>query len=140
MGVLERLYDGAVVCERGDTCRVFSPCSSALTTPPHQDYYYVRGDTRLWTAWIPLGDCPRELGGLAVLPGSQRHGLAPLAGEGSGKQGGDVDAAVTWMTTDFACGDVLMFSCLTTHRALENRTPDRLRVSADFRYVPASLA
>jgi ectoine hydroxylase-related dioxygenase (phytanoyl-CoA dioxygenase family) len=37
-----------------------------------------------------------------------------------------------------AAGDVLTFHSHTVHRALPNRTADRMRLSADFRYQPAS--
>jgi hypothetical protein len=136
-GVLETIFEGPALGERGDTCRVFSPNTPDLTTLPHQDRYYVRGEPALWTVWIPLGDCPIELGGLAVAPGSHREGLRRHAGEGSGRQGVEIPPGVEWNTVDYRCGDVVMFSGFTLHRALENRTADRLRVSADFRYEPA---
>lgn len=138
--ILERVIGGPVVSGYGDVCRVFSPNAPELTTLPHQDGFYVRGRPGLWTAWIPLGDCPVELGGLAVLPGSHRHGLRAHAGEGPSRQGVDVAADEVWATADYRCGDVLLFHRLTLHRALENRSPDRLRVSADFRYGPAEAA
>jgi Phytanoyl-CoA dioxygenase (PhyH) len=136
IGILADIYRGEVVSGRGDTCRVFSPGCPELTTLPHQDHHYVRGDPALWTVWVPLGDCPRALGGLAVLPASHRTGLWPHAEEGSGRQGVDVGPDVVWAGADYRCGDVLMFNGLTVHRALENRTVDRLRISADFRYEP----
>lgn len=134
--VLEAVFGGAVRAGRGDTCRVFAPGRPELTTLPHQDHHYVRGSTDLWTVWIPLGDCPRALGGLAVLPGSHREGALPHAGDGEGRQGVDVGPEVVWSAPDYRCGDVLAFNSLTLHRALENRTADRLRLSADFRYEP----
>ncbi len=138
-GVLETIFPGPVRTGRGDTCRVFAPGRPELTTLPHQDHFYVRGSAALWTVWIPLGDCPRALGGLAVLPGSHRDGLLPHAGEGSGRQGIEVGPDVVWAAADYRCGDVLAFNSLTLHRALENRTADRLRLSADFRYDPGNL-
>lgn len=136
-GVLEALFEGPVLGERGDTCRIFSPRTPDLTTRPHQDRFYVRGIPPLWTVWMPLGDCPIELGGLAVAPGSHREGLMRHAGEGSGKQGVEVPPGLAWHSADYRCGDVVMFSGFTLHRALENLTADRLRVSADYRYEPA---
>ena len=32
------------------------------------------------------------------------------------------------------CGDVLLFHSLTVHQARDNRSPDRIRFSCDFRY------
>jgi ectoine hydroxylase-related dioxygenase (phytanoyl-CoA dioxygenase family) len=139
LGVLERLFGEPPLDGQGDTCRLMSPAARALTTRPHQDRFYVRRSDRLWTVWIPLGDCPIELGGLAVLPGSNRGGLLPHSGEGEGRQGAEVSPDETWAIADYECGDVLMFSCLTLHRAAENATRNTLRASADFRYVPASV-
>jgi len=135
--VLEELFGEAVMTRRGDICRVMSPGTPELTTVAHQDHFYVRGSERVWTAWIPLGDCPNELGGLAVLPGSHRRGLLPHFGDGSGRQGVEVEDAV-WATADYQAGDVLFFNCLTVHRACPNTTADRIRISADYRYQPAS--
>lgn len=139
LGVLERLFGEPPLDGQGDTCRLMSPAARALTTRPHQDRYYVRRSDRLWTVWIPLGDCPVQLGGLAVLPGSNRSGLLPHSGEGEGRQGADVTPEATWAIADYSCGDVLMFDCLTLHRAAENTTQNTLRLSADFRYVPESV-
>ena len=137
IGILEKVFGGTVMADRGNTCRVMSPRVPEFTTPPHQDYYYVRGSTELWTVWLPLGDCPTEHGGVAVLPGSRAWGLLAHAGEGPGRQGATVSDDSVWATTDYECGDVLMFHCLTVHRALENLSQDRLRVSVDYRYQPA---
>ncbi|HEU5107343.1 MAG TPA: phytanoyl-CoA dioxygenase family protein, partial [Micromonosporaceae bacterium] len=49
------------------------------TTPgiyPHQDFV-VEGVPDMFTSWIPFLDCPRELGGLAILVGSQNQGVVP---------------------------------------------------------------
>jgi hypothetical protein len=133
LSVLEDIAGGPVHTRRGDICRITAPNTPELTTVPHQDHYYVGGSTDIWTAWIPLGDCPRDLGGLAVLPGSHRHGLLPHAGEGTGRQGVDFQDQV-WATIDYRAGDVLLFHCMTIHRALPNLNSNRLRLSADYRY------
>ena len=136
IGVLEKLYDGPVATDRGSVCRVFAPGRPELTTKPHQEYFYVRGTTDLWIAWLPLGDCPLELGGLALLPGSNHQGLLEHTGEGVAKYVAKIPEEATWATGDLECGDVLMFNCLTVHQAGDNQTADRLRISADFRYQP----
>jgi ectoine hydroxylase-related dioxygenase (phytanoyl-CoA dioxygenase family) len=138
LDVLARVFNEPPRTDRGSTCRIMSPHATEFTTPPHQDHYYVRGSTQLWTVWMSLVDCPAQQGGLAVLPGSHMWGLLPHAGEGPGRQGVTVSDHNAWATADYACGDVLMFHCLTLHRALDNRTADRLRVSVDYRYQPSS--
>lgn len=134
LAVLREVCDGSVASHEGDLCRVVSPGSADFTTLPHQDRHYVRATGELWTAWLPLGDCPLELGPLAVLPGSNLSGLMPHAGEGAGKQGIAIAQEETWASQDLAAGDVIFFHGLTVHRALDNVTSDRLRISVDYRY------
>ncbi len=104
-------------------------------TPPHQDFPHIQGSTDTLTMWIPIGDCPRSLGGLRVLEGSHLGGLAPVdAAKGPG--GLRVDASdddPRWRTTDFQCGDAIFFSSITVHAATLNED-DILRLSADYRY------
>lgn len=136
IGVLEKLFGGPVLTQQGDVCRVMAPNQPELTTPPHQDRFYFQEAADLWTVWLPLGDCPLALGGLAILPGSHRLGLLAHSGERIGPHIESVDEAAVWAAGDFWRGDVLMFNNLTVHRAGENRTPDRLRISVDCRYKP----
>ncbi len=88
----------------------------------HKDYGVVQD---MFTSWVPLGDVPRTLGGLAIEPGSQkavRVRYRPLYGLEPG-----------WLTTDYHAGDVLVFHCLTTHAALPNHE-NHLRLSAEYRW------
>lgn len=134
--VLEKLFGRQVEAGLGDVCRVFGPGWPELATKPHQDHFYVGGTAELWTVWLPLGDCPAELGGLAVLPGSHRQGLLDHSGEGDAKYVAAIPEDAAWAFGDYACGDVIMFNSLTLHRAGPNLTADRLRLSADYRYRP----
>ena len=122
----------------GDVCRLVSPGDPALTTPPHQDAAYLKDAERVWTAWLALVPCPRDLGPLAIWAGSNHGGLRPHAPveAGGGVVGTTVPEEAIWSTGDLALGDVVLFSALTVHRALDNVTPDRLRVSVDYRYRP----
>lgn len=105
-------------------------------TQPHQDFQYIRGSLDTLTAWIPLGDCPRRLGGLAVLPGSHRLGfrehVRSTGAGGFGVPTAGIDAP--WLSTDYRAGDVLLFPACTIHAALPNRGVHEMRLSADFRY------
>jgi ectoine hydroxylase-related dioxygenase (phytanoyl-CoA dioxygenase family) len=136
LAALERLAGGPVEAHAGDACRVMPPRRPDLTTRPHQDHFYLRGDARLWTAWIPLGDCPIGLGGLAVAPGSHRAGLLAHGPGFGGKAGVDVADDDVWVAGNYRCGDVVVFHSLTLHRALVNESADQLRLSADYRYRP----
>lgn len=118
--------------------RLVFPGHPEITTPPHQDYRNNQGTPNLTASWIPLGDCNREDGGLAVLEGSHRCGLLPIQYHlGPGNRTAKLPPAVSalrWVSTDFKLGDVLLFPALTVHSALHNTDPDNMRLSVDFRH------
>ena len=116
-----------------NTCRVYSPHPD-MATQPHQDANYIRMLGDFWTVWIPLGDCPCELGPLALLAGSHNGGLREHSGLGIVDGGVEVPNDATWSTTDFQRGDVVIFKPHTLHCSLPNRSGDCLRLSVDFRY------
>jgi ectoine hydroxylase-related dioxygenase (phytanoyl-CoA dioxygenase family) len=131
------LGDSAFPHPLGITRLVF-PNNPEITTPPHQDYRNNQGTANLTAAWIPLGDCPVEQGSLAILEGSHKAGLLPLQYHlGPGNRGAVLTPELLelrWVTADFKAGDILLFPSLTVHSALENRHPDAMRLSVDFRY------
>ena len=116
-----------------NTCRVFSPHPD-MATQPHQDAHYFRLIEDFWTVWMPLGDCPREDGALALLAGSHHGGLRDHTGLGIVDGGVVVPEDTVWTSGDFSCGDAVLFRPHTLHRSLPNRSETRLRLSADFRY------
>jgi ectoine hydroxylase-related dioxygenase (phytanoyl-CoA dioxygenase family) len=117
--------------------RVTFPFLLSATTPPHQDFHYIRGAVETYSCWTPLGECPIELGGLAVLPGSHRRGFMEHTVKSSGVGGSGVpleEEELGWHTSDFGLGDALFFHSYTIHKAMPNLTEDTLRVSTDNRY------
>lgn len=135
---LETLFGEDVLAHPRNILRVIFPRSAAHTTPPHQDHFYIGGSRDTWTCWFPLGDCNVELGSLAMVPGSHLTGFLDVhQAKGAGGRAVDVDDGETWVGGDFACGDVLFLHSLAIHQGRPNKT-DRLRLSCDFRYQPAS--
>jgi Phytanoyl-CoA dioxygenase (PhyH) len=116
-----------------NTCRVVSP-HPETTTRPHQDLHYVGLADEFVTVWVPLGDCPLALGTLAVLPGSHRRGLLPHYGVGIIDGGVEIEDDVVWQSGDAHTGDAVVLTQLAIHRALPNRSGNRLRLSVDLRY------
>lgn len=112
--------------------RVVSP------TPPHQDFPLIQGTANTWTCWIPLGDCPRAMGGLSVLRGSHRRGYLPIQpARGAGGIAvplcpGDTD----WVEGDYDAGDIITFSSHTLHKALRCEDRELIRLSLDVRFQP----
>jgi hypothetical protein len=135
LSVLDAVYDGPPTAYPGDICRVVSPETADLTTPPHQDAWYLRNADTLWTAWLPLGDCPLSLGPLAILPGSHMQGLVPHTSVKGDVHSAAVPPEAAWASGDMLAGDVLFVNGMTVHRAFDNESAGRLRLSVNFRYV-----
>jgi ectoine hydroxylase-related dioxygenase (phytanoyl-CoA dioxygenase family) len=118
-------------------CRLSFPSNEEWTTPPHQDHPNNQGTEDLYASWIPLSDCPVELGGLSILPGSHRLGMVPMEfALGPGNRKAKLDdrfEQLDWVGGDLELGDALVFHSLTMHRALPNTT-DRMRLSVDYRF------
>lgn len=108
-----------------------------FTTGVHQDRVHIGGATS-YAMWMPLGDCKREQGTLAVAAGSHVTGVLPTK-VGSGAGGMDISVPIpgTWVTGDFQAGDALIFQDVTVHKALPNRT-NAIRMSFDARFQPLS--
>jgi hypothetical protein len=139
IGMFEKVFNEPVLLHSRNICRLIFPNSLQYTTPAHQDYVHIKGTHDTWTTWIPGSDCPEELGGLAILPGSHKLGPLPTrAAYGAGGSGVDVPEDSIWHLGDLKCGDVLTFHSLTVHQGRDNVTPNRLRISCDFRYQPRS--
>lgn len=116
----------------------------------HTDFPYIDAGTgQVLTAWIPIGDCTVESGGLVYLersheldpgalrpvrtvtdrPGDERpisHDLAWVAER--------LDRR--WLATDFAAGDVVFHSPHIVHASLDAMTGSP-RLSTDIRFIPA---
>ena len=134
---LEKVIGRPVLPHPQKIARLWFPQYTEHTTPVHQDFVHFQGNFETYTCWAPVGDCPIELGGLAVLPGSHKvnqvldHHFSLGAG-GLRVEPEELDGE--WHTTDYEIGDTLIFLALTIHKALPNLTEDKLRVSLDNRY------
>jgi ectoine hydroxylase-related dioxygenase (phytanoyl-CoA dioxygenase family) len=138
MALMREVLGDSVFPHPLGVCRLVFPDYPEISTPPHQDYRNNQGTVNLTAAWIPLGDCRRADGGLAVLEGSNRAGLLPLQFSlGPGNRGAILSEdlqQLRWVSTDFRLGDVLLFPALTVHSALHNQAGRSMRLSVDFRY------
>jgi ectoine hydroxylase-related dioxygenase (phytanoyl-CoA dioxygenase family) len=134
--LFEIVLQSKILVHPRNIARITFPRHHAFTTQPHQDFFYIRGTPETYTAWIPVGDCPRELGGLTLMEGSHAFGfLKHESAIGAGNNGVRVDQMSNrWLSTDYRAGDVVIMHSHTIHAAMDNDTPDRLRLSLDFRY------
>ncbi|HTT92285.1 MAG TPA: phytanoyl-CoA dioxygenase family protein [Acidimicrobiales bacterium] len=164
LGFYQRLFGENVRHFDTTWLRAYPPGSG---TAPHMDTVFMgRGSKRLMTAWVPWGDIDTILGGLAVLEGSHLlknvrndYGTRDVDVFCTNKPGADVSAlqetyvwngnlsddpvglreelGLRWLTADFSAGDLVTFPLYTVHTGLDNNT-DRIRLSSDSRYQPAS--
>ncbi len=139
--MVAKILGGPVMPHPQKVARIWFPKYTEHTTPTHQDYVHFQGSWNTLTCWAPVGDCPIELGGLAVIPKSQRverileHHFALGAGGLIVDETEHEDVDPVWHSTNYEMGDALFFPALTIHKALPNYTEDRLRLSLDNRYV-----
>ncbi len=120
--------------------RLILPSPHIAPTPAHQDYIHIQGTRETWTAWLPIGDVPDTMGGLAIFPGSHQRGIYQgRRVAGAGEWIVDVcDKQPQYLTTRYRAGDVLTFHSLTVHAAIPATDKQHVRLSCDFRYQPES--
>lgn len=138
--MLRTLFGSEPFAHPRNIARVTLPHRNLKVTPSHQDFLHVQGHADTWTTWIPLGDVPRKLGGLAVLKGSHKAGLLGVT-EAPGAGGLETILCgfdYEWQSTEYEAGDVLTFNSLTVHKAQDNHIPGAIRMSCDFRYQATS--
>ena len=140
INVVRALVEEEVLPHPRNIARIIFPQAEAHTTPAHQDFIHVQGSPDTYTAWIPLVDCPRDLGGVAILPGTHQQSIFEVVPtSGAGGLGIDTkDFSQPWLSVDYKLGDVLIFHSHTVHRGLPNVTGNKLRFSVDYRYQGVS--
>ncbi len=141
LGLIETVLGEPGLPHPNKIARLSFPQNVAHTTPAHQDFPFIQGSAETFTTWIPLSDCPRELGGLKIDAGTHKGGIYEYhLSLGAGGMSIDTETLPdNWYTTDYQAGDVLLFHSFVVHQALPNLTPDRMRLSVDYRYQARSL-
>jgi hypothetical protein len=112
--------------------RLIFPNCERFVIRAHQDHRAIAGDPEGFTAWIPLHDCPPELGPLQILEASHRFGLQSTD-PGTGCMPKETACGDDWVGGKINAGDVLIFHSLTVHAASPN-TSNQLRISMDCRF------
>lgn len=115
--------------------RLIFPHCENLTVHAHQDYRFMGGDPECYTVWIPLHDCPVNVGPLRILEGS--HRLGQLHHDRDNLHVPELPAQAVkkgkWVGGHVNAGDVLLFHSLTVHAASPNIS-NQLRISLDCRF------
>ena len=141
VGLCEKIFGEPTFVHPRNIARLMAPHREAAPTPPHQDYIYIQGTRTTYTCWLPLGDCPRDLGGLSLMRGTHKLDILPVrSASGAGHRSVVLDEVDhDWVEGDLEAGDAILFHSHTVHRSLPNLTRDRVRLSCDYRYQPMSL-
>jgi ectoine hydroxylase-related dioxygenase (phytanoyl-CoA dioxygenase family) len=157
----EDFLEGAVYLHKRKIIRYTKP-GDPKCTAPHYDLIYLRGGTeRVVTSWIPIGDIPVVMGGLAYLEKSHRWGRQKEADFARANAnlprdqqinpynanmdedypiGKDVNqlaerAAGRWLIADYEAGDMMVHDPYMVHISTMNTDPQgRIRLSTDIRY------
>ncbi|MCK9588681.1 MAG: phytanoyl-CoA dioxygenase family protein, partial [Terrimicrobiaceae bacterium] len=139
LGFYRNFFGGEVLVHPRHIARMVTGHRVMAPTPPHQDFPLIQGTSNTWTCWIPLGDCPRAMGGLSLLKGSHRQGYQPI--QPSKGAGGIAVPLCPWETEwaegDYEAGDLITFPSYTIHKALRCQEKEFIRLSLDVRYQPA---
>ena len=138
------------------------PMPRGEATALHYDYPFFAGESeRIYTVWIPFGDVPLCDGPLVIVERSFEFDdlLDPIRCiDFSVDRSNDAVQAAAYqspnrihpvalaqerqtrlLSSDFAAGDVVVFSGFTLHGSLDNdSSQNRLRLSCDVRYQPAA--
>ena len=161
VGFLDEFLGGPSYLHKRKLIRYTKP-GDPSATGAHYDLTYLRGGTdKLVTVWIPIGDCPVEMGGLVYLEGSDAKGremeaefarknadLSPSERisaynknmTASGWISKDLPALAEkfgsrWLAADYSAGDIMLHSPYMIHAATMNQDPKgRLRLSTDIRF------
>lgn len=108
----------------------------------HQDAHYYKqwdsDDGKLMSAWLPLVPVDETAGCLQMAPASHKQGLVPQIPSVNGlRTVSDEYLPANILTAEMEPGDVLYFTDLTLHRALDNNA-GRVRWSIDIRFGEAT--
>jgi len=101
----------------------------------HQDFFYVRGDTRVVTAWIPMQDTTYFNGCLSIMPGSHLQGHIEHDVILGKKRVPSTIFKNEIRLVEMKKGDLLLFDSLLLHSGNLNMT-ESIRYSLQPRYTP----
>jgi Phytanoyl-CoA dioxygenase (PhyH) len=133
--VMKMLVGDRILVHPKPIGRLIFPHCERLRVHAHQDYRFMGGDPECFTVWIPLHDCPANVGPLRIVEGSHRRGY--LRHEDENLHVPEIPAAADvggeWVGGPIHAGDVLIFHSMTVHAASPNLS-NQLRISLDCRF------
>jgi ectoine hydroxylase-related dioxygenase (phytanoyl-CoA dioxygenase family) len=137
VGEVSALLDRSTVLLKKIVFRIDAPLETSQLAVWHQDYYYVRGNVDIVTAWIPMQDTSYAHGCLQVMPGSHQLGPLPHDVQILDKRhmpSGIFDRVARFV--EMKKGDALLFHSCLLHSSGVNFS-EVTRYSVQARYSPA---
>ena len=134
--LMSRILDADPFVYPMKMARIATPRKSGFETPPHQDAYSHHAGPTMAGIWVALHDVDETMGRLAILDRSHLKGVREVVhspGVG-GVQCKIFSEEKLWHVSNVECGDVILFSSQTVHRAEPNTSENRVRVSVDTRF------
>ena len=134
--LMSRILDADPFVYPMKMARIATPRKSGFETPPHQDAYSHHAGPTMAGIWVALHDVDETMGRLAILDRSHLKGVREVVhspGVG-GVQCKIFSNEKLWHVSNVECGDVILFSSQTVHRAEPNTSENRVRVSVDTRF------
>jgi ectoine hydroxylase-related dioxygenase (phytanoyl-CoA dioxygenase family) len=117
--------------------RIDAPMETSQLAVWHQDYFYVRGNADVLTAWIPMQDTVYKNGCIAVMPGS--HKLGPIDHDVNVLEKRHYPSGVfkdgMFRYVEVKKGDIVFFHSCLLHSSTINIS-DTVRYSLQARYTP----
>ena len=102
--------------------------------PAHQDWRSIQGSLNSTVVWVPIVDCPIELGPLEVIPSSHKEGLLPSQEDNwYAHVKNDCYNNNSFIKVPMQQGDALIFSMFLLHRSGIN-VSNNIRYSFQLRY------
>ncbi len=129
------LSDREIALQKKIPFRIDVPLDTTEYAVWHQDYYYVRGNEAIVTAWVPMQDTSYRNGCPKVMPSSHRLGPLEHPNKVLGKRdypSGIFDREVRYV--ECQKGDVLLFHSCLLHSSSLNLS-DSIRFSVNARYT-----
>jgi ectoine hydroxylase-related dioxygenase (phytanoyl-CoA dioxygenase family) len=123
---------------------IMLPIAQYRTYPPggsitgvHQDGFFSPGIKKYKPVWMPMVDCPREMGGLMVAVRQCNRGFFHNIAKTPSHIPEGVIPDEAWATIDYQAGDILILNPCSPHASMPN-TSNKCRVTIDTRVQSAS--
>jgi hypothetical protein len=133
--VMKMLVGNSLAIHPKPMGRLVFPRSEQLTLHAHHDDRCIGEDPECFAVWIPLHDCPANVGSLRVMEGSHRLGHVHHEDESlhTPETSARTDAQGDWAGGQIDVGDILIVHIQTIHAASPNLS-NQLRISLDCRF------